>query len=96
MGRMTQQPTRVSAQDRHAAARALGLNEQYLYQLLTKRRKAPLERYPAIEKALQGAATCEQLRPDVRWMRMPDPTWPHPAGRPVIDVARPVATAEAA
>ena len=87
---------RVSAQARQAAARELGLNEQYLYQLLTKRGRAPLERCPAIEHALKGLVTCEDLRPDVTWSRIADPTWPHPAGRPVIDVARPVAVREVA
>lgn len=96
MRRMTTDPSRVPAPARQVAARALGMNEQYLYQLLTLRRRAPLERYPAIELALGGAVTCEQLRPDVRWLRLPDPTWPHAAGRPVIDVARPVAEREAA
>jgi DNA-binding transcriptional regulator YdaS (Cro superfamily) len=79
---------RVPAQARQAAARELGLNEQYLYQLLTRRGRAPLERCPAIEQALKGVVTCEQLRPDVHWARIPDGAWPHPAGRPVIDVAR--------
>lgn len=85
--------TRVSAQARQGAARELGLNEQYLYQLLTKRARAPLERCPAIEQALKGLVTCEELRPDVAWSRIADPSWPHPAGRPVIDVARPLQAA---
>ena len=29
------------------------------------------------------------LRPDVRWARVPDAGWPHPDGRPCIDVAAP-------
>ena len=35
--------------------------------------------------------TVDQLRPDVRWARIADPTWPHPGGRPTIDVAGPAA-----
>lgn len=88
--RMSNARHRISAQARQKAARTLGLNEQYLYQLLTKRSRAPLERCAAIEQAFGGSITCEQMRPDVTWHRIPDPTWPHPAGRPVIDVARPV------
>ena len=42
---------------------------------------------PAIERATEGALTCEALRPDVAWHRVPDSTWPHPDGRPLIDVA---------
>jgi DNA-binding transcriptional regulator YdaS (Cro superfamily) len=51
------------------------------------RNRVPPDRCPAIEKATGGAVTCEQLRPDVRWVRVPDPAWPHPDGRPCIDVA---------
>jgi DNA-binding transcriptional regulator YdaS (Cro superfamily) len=49
--------------------------------------RVPPQRCPAIERATAGAVTAEQLRPDVRWVRVPDPRWPHPAGRPCIDVA---------
>lgn len=59
-------------------------------------RGIPPERCPIIERATSGAVPCETLRPDVRWSRIPDPTWPHPAGRPVIDVARQDAAQEAA
>ena len=52
-------------------------------------RGIPADRCPAIERATAGAVPCETLRPDVRWSRIPDSGWPHPAGRPVIDVARP-------
>lgn len=52
-------------------------------------RPVPPDRCPAIERATGGKVTCEELRPDVRWQRVPDPAWPHPAGRPCIDVARP-------
>lgn len=51
------------------------------------RGRIPAQRCPAIERATAGAVTVEQLRPDVRWLRVPDPHWPHPAGRPCIDVA---------
>lgn len=55
-----------------------------------RKRGIPADRCPAIERATMGAVTCETLRPDAAWSRIPDPSWPHPAGRPVIDVARPV------
>ncbi len=55
-----------------------------------RKRGIPADRCPAIERATMGAVTCETLRPDAAWSRIPDPAWPHPAGRPVIDVARPV------
>ncbi|WP_336606339.1 transcriptional regulator [Calidifontimicrobium sp. SYSU G02091] len=49
--------------------------------------RVPPDRCPAIERATGGEVTCEQLRPDVRWVRVRDPSWPHPEGRPCIDVA---------
>lgn len=62
-----------------------------------RKRGIPAERCPQIERATTGAVTCEALRPDVAWTRVPDPDWPHAAGRPLIDVARPlVAVQEAA
>ncbi len=59
-------------------------------------RGIPPERCPAIERATRGAHTVEALRPDVSWVRIQDPTWPHPAGRPAIDVARPVVAVQEA
>jgi len=59
--------------------------------------RIPAERCPDIERGTGGRVTCEQQRPDVRWQRVPDAAWPHPGGRPCIDVARlvPAAPAEA-
>ena len=51
--------------------------------------RVPPDRCPAIERATDGRMTCEALRPDVTWSRVPDPQWPHPDGRPCIDVAAP-------
>lgn len=82
----------ITPQERIAAASILNLHEQYLYQVLSGRRKAPVERCPDFERALGGRVSCETLRPDVAWHRMPDPTWSwHPEGRPLIDCTRPVA-----
>ncbi len=61
-----------------------------------RQRGIPPERCVAIERATKGTATVEALRPDVAWSRIPDPDWPHPAGRPVIDVARPQVAAQEA
>lgn len=83
--------TAVPAHLRKAAAKDLGLNEQYVYQCLTGRVRTPIERCPAFERAFAGLVTAEQLRPDVCWHRVADPAWPHPAGRPLIDVAAPAA-----
>lgn len=76
---------------RIALAAEIGINEQYLYQCFTGRRQTPAERCPDIERATKGSVTCEQLRPDVSWQRVRDKAWPHPKGRPCIDVAAPTA-----
>ena len=47
----------------------------------------PSDRCPALERASEGKVTCEEMRPDVVWHRVPDAEWPHPQGRPLIDVA---------
>lgn len=77
-----------------AVARIVGVKAPSVIEW--RRRGIPPERCPAIERATHGAMHVETLRPDVRWSRIPDPTWPHPAGRPVIDVARQDAAQEAA
>jgi DNA-binding transcriptional regulator YdaS (Cro superfamily) len=51
--------------------------------------RIPQERCPDIEFGTGGKWTVEQLRPDVRWARVPDRKWPHQKGRPTIDVALP-------
>ena len=71
-----------------AVARMVGCRAPSVIEWRT--RGIPFERCPLIERATAGAHTVEALRPDAPWSRIPDPTWPHPAGRPVIDVARPV------
>jgi DNA-binding transcriptional regulator YdaS (Cro superfamily) len=78
-----------------ALAAALGVSSAAVSQWVAGVRQIPAERCPAIERATQGAVAVETLRADVQWSRIPDPAWPHPAGRPVIDVARPVAAQEA-
>lgn len=86
----------LTPSERAAVATAVGIHDQYLYQCLTGRRPTPADRCPAIERATSGRVSCEELRPDVRWHRVPDADWPHPEGRPLIDVAAPKAQKEAA
>jgi DNA-binding transcriptional regulator YdaS (Cro superfamily) len=55
-------------------------------------RPVPAEACAAIERATDGAVKCEQLRPDLDWVRIADRRWPwHRKGRPVLDVAKAVA-----
>lgn len=52
-------------------------------------RQVPAPRCVAIELATDGAVTCEEMRPDVLWVRMRDRKWPHPKGRPLVDLRIP-------
>lgn len=62
-----------------------------------RRRGIPADRCPALEAASEGKHTCEGMRPDVAWLRVPDMQWPwHPSGRPLIDVAAGSRVVEAA
>jgi DNA-binding transcriptional regulator YdaS (Cro superfamily) len=75
-----------------ALARACGVMQQVVWNWMHRSSgEVPADRCPAIERATDGQVTCEALRPDVRWQRIPDPAWPHPEGRPCIDVAAPLA-----
>lgn len=47
----------------------------------------PSNHCPTIERATQGAHACENLRPDLHWVRVPDDKWPHAGGRPLLDLA---------
>lgn len=70
-----------------AIARMCGIKPPSVFEW--RQRGIPPARCPAIERAIEGRMTCEELRPDVRWIRAPDPDWPHPDGRPCVDVAAP-------
>lgn len=74
-------------------ARRIGARQQEVWNWLNGR-QIPGHRCPSIERAVQAQVTCEDLRPDIRWHRVPDPAWPHPQGRPCIDVAGPVCVAQ--
>lgn len=76
-------------------ARQSGARQQEVWNWLNGR-NVPPARCPAIERATAGRVTCEELRPDVRWQRVPDPAWPHPDGRPCLDVAGPAEVCDAA
>jgi DNA-binding transcriptional regulator YdaS (Cro superfamily) len=49
--------------------------------------RIPAERCADLERASNSKFAVETMRPDVRWVRVPDQTWPNPLGRPCIDIA---------
>lgn len=70
-----------------AIASVLVVTPATVNQWISGLRPIPEDRCPAIESATTGAVTCEELRPDVRWVRIKDKDWPHPQGRPLVDHA---------
>lgn len=42
-----------------------------------------------IERWSAGSVAVEDISlPDTHWLRTPDPAWPHPNGRPLLDLTR--------
>jgi len=79
-----------------ALAKLLEISPGAVSQFVSGIRKIPEQRCPSIEVATLGSVKCEELRPDVAWIRVQDPDWPHPLGRPCIDVAAPIPAASIA
>ena len=73
------------ANGQSALAMAIGGTPQLVNNWVRRGGVVPQEHCPAIERAYASAVTCEELRPDVSWVRIPDPDWPHPDGRPLVD-----------
>ena len=79
-------------QGQAALAAELGYSDRRcVWPYFSTARQIPQEQCPAIERAtaMRGeVVTCEELRPDVSWVRVPGAEWPwNPKGRPLIDVA---------
>jgi DNA-binding transcriptional regulator YdaS (Cro superfamily) len=53
-----------------------------------KRGNVPPEWRAEIERFLEGRVTVEEFGEDVQWTRIKDRAWPHPKGRPLLEVAR--------
>jgi DNA-binding transcriptional regulator YdaS (Cro superfamily) len=51
----------------------LNLPPPLISQWRTGARKVPIERCPSIERATNGAVTCEELRPDFDWQYLRSP-----------------------
>lgn len=71
-----------------AVARLLGLSSPTV---IGWKGRVPPKHCPRLERALLGCRSVEEMRPDVRWIRVPDADWPHPLGRPCEDHAAPAA-----
>jgi DNA-binding transcriptional regulator YdaS (Cro superfamily) len=53
-------------------------------------RPVPEDKCPLLERATAEKGQpvfCEELRPDLTWRRVADPSWPwHPKGKPLLDL----------
>lgn len=52
-----------------------------------RKRGIPRDRRPHLELHYYPRFVVEQIQDGARWVRVPDPAWPHPGGRPCLDVA---------
>ncbi|WP_309934049.1 transcriptional regulator [Variovorax paradoxus] len=80
--------TYLSSAGRGAASRLsreIGVLPVLISQWASGARPVPAEHCPAIERATNGAVTCEALNPSEPWRRIADEAWPHLKGRPVLD-----------
>lgn len=66
-------------------AAALGVDAPLISYWANDKRPPPADRCPAIEEFTGGAVTCEELRPDLTWVRVECDGWPN--GKPLLDVA---------
>lgn len=71
-----------------ALASFLGISPVTVHQWCTEDRPVPLGWCPRIEEITKGFVCCEDLRPDVAWIRIKDKSWPHIKGRPLVDYSR--------
>lgn len=73
-----------------ATARLCGVTpaavQQWMGGLPNHTRPVPLDKRVLFERETGGRIRVEDFGDDVVWARTPDPSWPHPLGRPVHDV----------
>lgn len=79
-----------------AVAKALGYSDIRNVSAWTNgHRQFPQQHCVTLEQRSDAKLVCEALRPDLRWVRVKDKSWPHKEGRPLLDVSAPVTTTEA-
>ena len=68
-------------------ARVLKCPPPLIFQWARSVRPVPYMRCLQLEHATGGHVTCEEMRPDIAWCRVRDRKWPHPQGRPFVEVS---------
>lgn len=69
-----------------ALAKAIGARQQEVWNWANGRR-IPADRCVELERRFHPRVSVDDLRPDIPWERVADPGWPHPGGRPCLDIA---------
>jgi DNA-binding transcriptional regulator YdaS (Cro superfamily) len=71
----------AAANTKTALAAALGVSKGAVSQW----NAVPVEHCAEIERKF--GVPVEQIRPDLFWVRIADSSWPHPKGRPALDLS---------
>lgn len=70
------------------AAEGFEVSQPTVSEWLRGVRPVPHATAAEMEKLTDGQVLAERVRPDERWLRIPDRRWPTKAGRPVLDVTK--------
>lgn len=68
-----------------ALCKLIGAHPPDMSRWISGGRLIPKSKCALIELHTKGESRCEENRADLAWVRIPDPNWPHPDGRPVVD-----------
>lgn len=79
-----------------ALCKLIGAHAPDMSRWISGERPIPEPKCALIELYTRGESTCEENRPDIVWARIADANWPHPDGRPAIDLAKEVDTEQQA
>ena len=71
-----------------ALCRLIGAHPPDMSRWVSGDRPIPADKCALIEFHTGGLSTCEENMPGLVWLRVRDRKWPHPHGRPTLDVAR--------
>ena len=75
----------LPSHEQSSFAERCGTSVGYIRKAISTGQKLGEGLVTSIEKESRGEVLCDGLREDVSWVRIPDPDWPHPNGRPLVD-----------
>ena len=77
----------MTAEAREDFARRCGTSRGHLQNVMSGFRPCADELGALIELESKGVVPVTETCKDTAWVRVPDKSWPHPGGRPLIDPA---------